>query len=208
MPFITISRMYGSGGSEIAERVATALKWALYDNAVVDAVAERSGLTRAEVTAQEERVPSMVERLGAAFSLGTPESMPAVIDRPLPTAEEEIVAVTRRVIEDAVQKGPAVIVGRGAQWLLGERTDALHVLCYAPRAELVRRAVTDLGVSPERAERAVAEMNKQREQYIRRHWNRHWLAPENYHLCLDTAWHGIEGASTLITRIARDRFGA
>lgn len=208
MPFITISRMYGSGGSEIAERVAHVLGWSLFDNVVVDAVAERSGLTRAQVTAQEERVPSMVERIGAAFSLGTPESMPAVIDRPLPTAEEEIVAMTKRVIEDAVQAGPAVFVGRGAQCLLAERTDALHVLCYAPRAELVRRAISDLGAAPDKAERIVADMNKQREQYVRRHWNRNWLAPENYHLCVDTAWLGIERASELIVQLTRERFTA
>ena len=63
MPVITISRMFGSGGSEVAQRVATALGWSLLDNDIVDAIAERSGLTRAEVSAQDERVPSLVERL-------------------------------------------------------------------------------------------------------------------------------------------------
>ena len=50
MPVITISRMYGSGGSEVAERVALTLGWSLFDNAMIDAIAERSGLTRAEVS--------------------------------------------------------------------------------------------------------------------------------------------------------------
>ena len=31
MPLITISRMYGSGGSEIAEIAARSLGWTLYD---------------------------------------------------------------------------------------------------------------------------------------------------------------------------------
>lgn len=53
---------------------------------------------------------------------------------------------------------------------------------------------------------AVAEMNKHREQYVRRHWNRHWLAPENYHLCIDTGWLGIDGASDLVLRITRQHF--
>ena len=35
MPIVTVSRQYGSGGSEVAERVAEALGWRLYDNAVV-----------------------------------------------------------------------------------------------------------------------------------------------------------------------------
>ena len=44
MAIITISRMYGSCGSEVAERVAAAFGWPEFDNEIVDAVAQRSGL--------------------------------------------------------------------------------------------------------------------------------------------------------------------
>ena len=43
MAIVTISRMYGSGGSLVARRVADALGWDLLDNAVVDSVADRLG---------------------------------------------------------------------------------------------------------------------------------------------------------------------
>src|SRR4051812_40050707 len=103
--------MYGSGGSEVAERVATILGLPLFDNTLIDAVAERSGLSRAEVSAQEERVPSMVERLASALSLGSPEIMPPVPAEPIETTEERIVAVTRRGIDEAMQTGPAGVGG-------------------------------------------------------------------------------------------------
>jgi N-methylhydantoinase A len=48
MAIITISRMYGSGGSDVAARVAQLLGWSLLDNAFVDAVAERLGGDRAD----------------------------------------------------------------------------------------------------------------------------------------------------------------
>ena len=64
MPVITVSRMYGSSGSEVAERAAKALGWQFYDNDLIDAVAERAGLTHEEVAAREERVPSVVARVG------------------------------------------------------------------------------------------------------------------------------------------------
>src|SRR3954466_10077492 len=137
MAFITISRMYGSGGSDIAAHVARMLGWQLYDNEIIDQIAERSGLPRAEVSEQEERVPSLVERISGAFAMGTPEAMPTFPDGQPSTTEEEIVAATKRVIEDAVQQSPAVFVGRGAQCLLAERSDALHVFCYAPLPALV-----------------------------------------------------------------------
>jgi cytidylate kinase len=197
--------MYGSGGSEVAEKVATALGLPLFDNTLIDAVAERSGLTRAEVSAQEERVPSMVERLASALSLGSPEIMPPVPAEPIETTEERIVAVTKRIIEEAVQTGPAVFVGRGAQCLLAERSDALHIFCYAPKSFLRKYVMEKFGVGPEEADRQVADQNKQREQYVKRHWNRNWLAHENYHLCVNTAWLGIDRAAELVLSEYRRR---
>ncbi len=53
----------------------------------------------------------------------------------------------RGVIEEAVQTGNAVLVGRGAQCLLANRPDALHVFCYAPAAPLAAFVMSDRGVS-------------------------------------------------------------
>src|ERR1044072_8288666 len=98
MPVITISRMYGSAGSEVAERVARTLGWALFDDTMIDAIAERSGLTRAEVTAQDERVPSLVERLPSALRPGPPENMPRAADRPCSLRRTRCAMLTRRAI--------------------------------------------------------------------------------------------------------------
>ncbi|MDB4915577.1 MAG: Cytidylate kinaselike family [Gemmatimonadetes bacterium] len=90
MPIVTITRQFGSGGSEVAEQVASALGWTLYDNALVDEVAARLGLTVAEVSSREERVPSLAERLASAISLSAPEVMPLVGDAATPPSEERL----------------------------------------------------------------------------------------------------------------------
>ena len=207
MPLITISRQFGSGGSEIAERVARALDWHLYDNAVVNEVAKRLGIQPAEVSAREERVPSLPERIASAMALGMPEVMPTVADLALHPNEERITEMTKRVMEEAVLAGPAVLVGRGAQSMLASRADALHVFCYAPPEALASYAVSNLGIAREDAARVVAENNHQREQYVKRHWKRDWRDFANYHLCVNTAWLGLEGSADLIVQLARERFG-
>ena len=206
MAIVTISRQYGSGGSEVAERVARALGWRLYDNAVVEEVAQRLRMTPAEVSAREERVPSLAERLTSAMSLGTPEYVPVISAVPAPPFEDRIVEVTRQIVQRAIAEGPLVVVGRGAQAMLAERRDALHVFCYAPRDALVQRVADRERLSPADAERLVADRNSQREQYVKRHWQRSWLAHEHYHACVNTAWLGIEGAAEVVIRLARDRF--
>src|SRR3954471_24179231 len=147
MPYVTVSRMYGSGGSEVAEIVARSLGWTLYDNAIVDEIARRSGLSTAQVSAREERIPSLVERISGAFTLGTPEAMPPMADGQSPMPDEELVATTRHIIDEAARRGPAVFVGRGAQCLLSDRADALHVFCFAPQSALVTYAHEHLGVA-------------------------------------------------------------
>lgn len=206
MPIITVSRQYGSGGSEVAERIARSLGWRLYDNAVVEEVAQRLRMTPAEVSAREERVPSLVERMASAMALGDPEMMPMVGDLAAQPSEERMVSMTRRVIEDAVMAGPAVLVGRGAQCMLASRTDALHVFCYAPVEELVRYAVEVLGVPFAEANKKVTDMNHQREEYVKHHFKREWRDLANYDLCVNTARLGLDGAAEAVTRLARERF--
>ncbi|HEY2067840.1 MAG TPA: cytidylate kinase-like family protein [Gemmatimonadaceae bacterium] len=206
MPIVTVSRQYGSGGSDVAERVARALGWTLYDNAVVEEVASRLRMTPAEVSAREERVPSLVERMASAMALGVPEVMPVVGDIAAQPSEERMVMMTRRVIEDAARAGPVVLVGRGAQCMLAARADALHVYCYAPFEELVRRAVEELGVPFAEARRHVAETNAQRDQYVRAYFKREWRDLANYDLCVNTASLGLDGSAELVTRLARERF--
>jgi cytidylate kinase len=196
--------MFGSGGSEVAELVASALGWTLLDDAVVDAVAARLGVTPAEVKARDERVPSLAERLVDTLSLASPELAPTSTTG-LPPSEARLVEVTHHVIDEVVQSGPAVLVGRGAQCVLAERDDAMHVFCYAPQAALVRRTVEQLGLTTTEAEKRVADTNRQRERYVRRHWNRAWRDPGNYHVCLDTAWLGVPETASLIVDLARKR---
>jgi len=204
---VTVSRMFGSGGSDVAARVARALGWTLLDNAMVDEVAERLGLPSSEVSSIQERVPSLSERIASAMRMATPEFVVPVSDATMTeTAEMRVVDVTNRVMAEAVQQGNAVVVGRGAQCLLADRPDALHVFCYAPKPFLVEYAIAHRGVDRANAEQEVEKRNRQREQYVRRHWGRDWRSFDNYHLCIDTGRVGIEGAANLVVTAARARF--
>src|SRR4051812_11987213 len=165
MTIVTISRQYGSGGSEVAQRVARALGWHLWDNELVDQVAARLGITTDEVAAREECVPSLMERMTSAMALGVPEAMPIAGELVMHPSEERMVEMTHRVIEDAVRAGPAVLVGRGAQAMLATRQDALHIYCYSAFPDLVRYAIAHLGDSPAEAPRRVREVNHQREVF-------------------------------------------
>ena len=203
MSVITISRLYGSGGSEVAARVAETLGWSLLDNAVVDAVAARLGIAPAEVAAREERSPSLVERIVDTMALGSQEWLPQLGASKRGPTEEQLVEVTRHIVEEGVARGPAVVVGRGAQSMLAARADALHVFCYAPRAALIARSMDRDGIDEEAATRLVDGTNNQREQWVRKHFDRSWREHSNYHLTVNTGWLGVEGAAEIVVAAAR-----
>lgn len=207
MSVVTISRLYGSGGSEVAALVAKELGWTLLDNAVVDAVAARLGITPAEVAAREERIPSLAQRLAEAMALGSQDWLsPLSAEKREPT-DEQLIEVTHRIVNEAIARGPLVLVGRGAQAMLAERGDAIHVFCYAPRGALIARSMTRDRLDEHGAAKKVDDTNAHREQWVRKHWGRSWRDHANYHLAVNTDWLGIAGAADLIVYAARKRFG-
>jgi cytidylate kinase len=52
----------------------------------------------------------------------------------------------------------------------------------------------------------VAEVNHQREQYVKRHWHRDWRDLTNYDICVNTARLGLDGAADLVIHAARKLF--
>jgi cytidylate kinase len=206
MPIITISRMYCAGGSQVADMVARALDWSLLDNAVMDEVAARTGLSTSEVAAREERRPSLAERVASAMAMSTQEMMSPIAAAKLPPTEEHLLDVTRHVIEEAAARGPVVIVGRGAQMMLGARSDVFGVMCYAPREALVRACMHRDGLDHEQAAKRVDDVNHQRADWVRATWGRQWDSLLTYHLCVNTDALGIDGAADVVVRAARDYF--
>src|SRR5437588_11907256 len=62
MSAVTISREYGSGGGEIATRLAKRLEWQLIDHEIVERVANEMGTSIQEAEARDERTEGMLER--------------------------------------------------------------------------------------------------------------------------------------------------
>ena len=101
MPVVTISRMYGSGGSEVAAGLASRLQWALLDNAFVERVAVGLHLTPAHVEAIEERRPSLAERIADAFAYSSQEMLSAPLGALSDTGGEVEAWLARRGFERA-----------------------------------------------------------------------------------------------------------
>lgn len=208
MAVITITRQYGSGGSVVARGVAERLGWTVIDNEFVGEVARLAGLPPEEVAAREERAPSLIERLGQTLAASSPEIFgPAAASEATPD-EDALIRITERVITEAVAHGRVVLVGHGAHAFLGAPRDAatsLHAYVVAPRDVRVRAVMTRLSLPEPDAARKVDEVDRRRERYLERYYQRRRDDAATYHVVVNTAWLGYDGAADLVAELARKR---
>jgi cytidylate kinase len=205
-PVITITRQYASGGSDVARLVAAELRWDVIDNEFVDEVARRAGLPPDAVAQRDERAPGLLERLAHTLAAGSPEMFIATAGAPRVEPDEAaIVQLSERVIAEAAAHGRIVLVGRGAQAVLAQRPDALHVYIVAARAWRLKFAVERLGVNPADVEKVVDETDRQRDQYVRTYYGRHRQDVVNYDLVVNTEKLGMDGAAALVVAEASRR---
>jgi CMP/dCMP kinase len=205
---ITLSREFGAGGSLIASRIAETLGWKVVDNELVGRIAERAGLTPAEVAEREERAPGFGERLLRMLTKAAPEIFPAPADQVPELEEAKLVKITETVVEDVAREGRVVLVGRAAEVVLRQERDALHVKIVAPRAYRVEQFANREGMARARAEVMVREADENRKRYHLQHYGRDWSDAANYHVVLNVALLGAESTVDLVVVQARRMWGA
>lgn len=214
MPVITISRQFGAAGVPIGRALAERLDAEFLDRAIVALAAVRAGIPENELETYDERLPSLWQRVAAALASSSPEpalpSLPYTEQIPPQNVHERLVAVTRTVIEEAAERGNAVIVGRGGAFILGRRPGVLHVQLHASLAARVHYLLSRVEEIPPEARpeedslRALCRsIDATRADYLRRLFGVDWLDATHYDLAVDTGRFGIAGSVDLIESVAR-----
>lgn len=182
---ITIEREYGCGGGEIAQRLATKLGWALWDQSLTEEIAKQAECPKAIVEGREERTDPLYYRLFKSFLRGSYEG--SLNAHKLKVVDSESIArFTQRVVEKVAKAGNSVIVGRGSQHFLRDNPDTLRVFLYAPRDAKVQRLLTR-GKTEQEAEQLVDSVDRERADFIQKYFNVEWPNRAIYHTMINTA---------------------
>jgi len=182
---IALEREFGSGGGEIAQKLAQRLGWCLWDHALTDEIAKLARVDPSAVARCDEHVDSTFHRLAKVFWRGSYErSMPLGVAEPFDT--DRFVAIGQKVMEEAARAGNCVIVGRGGAYFLRERGDVFSVFLYAPRAEKLRR-LSAAGTRPQEAEDLVDSVDRDRIEFVKHYFNADWPTRCLYHMMINTA---------------------
>src|SRR5689334_14743269 len=139
---ITIEREYGCGGGAIAAQLANRLGWKVWDHLLTEEIARLANVDPSAVMRCDERMDSRLHRLAKSFWRGSYERTSAALgSRVFDT--DRMVWMMQETMNKLAREGNAVVVGRGAPYLLRENPDAFHVFLYAPHSEKIRRTIAD-----------------------------------------------------------------
>ena len=195
---ITISREFGSGGRTIGRKVAEELGIPFYDKELVEQIAMESGFAPKFVEEHGEHSPS-----GSFFSYAfAPQGVPGIMNG-LSTADF-LWNIQCNVILQLADKGPCVIVGRNADYILKDRQDALHIYVFADTPYRADRIVRLYGESEKSPEQRLNEKDKRRRVNYQHYTGRTWGQAQNYDLCLDTGVLGEEFCKDVIVKAYKD----
>lgn len=182
---ITVSRETGSGGRTLAGRIAKQLGYDLIDRQIVEKLVEDTG-------ARERLIASLDERTRSGVALWVEGIMTGrYID------ESEYANALCRSITTLAEHGDAVIIGRGANVILGPR-GGLHVRIIAPPEVRVQNLMRHMGMAPREAREHIDLCDEERRSFYAEFLNADVDNPNDYHLVINTGRISLDVAERLV----------
>jgi cytidylate kinase len=184
-PVITISREPGSGGSEIARKLARDLSMDLMGGQIIQHVAESAKMSRKVIESLDEREVTLRDSwLTALF-------------RDHHLWPDEYLQHLTKVIGTVGRYGNTIIVGRGANHILPQ-AKTFRARIIAPLEDRIRYIMEDRGCVRTEAEQYVVKTENNRKAFIRKYFNVDATDPKEYDMVINTAGVTIEGATEAI----------
>ena len=198
MRVITVSRQFGSGGSDIAKAVAKKLGIKYVDKSIIAEAASESGIAKEHFeNADEKRTNSFLFSLAAAHYGGT--AMPLQLNDII--TDDKLFIYTANAIKKFAAE-PCVIVGRCADDILSDRP-IIRVFVYADWQNRVERIAKLYSLNEKAAGTLIKKADKKRANYYNFYTSKDWGDSQNYDLCINSSCLGVDGTADAIVSFAK-----
>ena len=188
---LTISREFGSGGRTVGRMAATALHIPCYDQEILEELAKKSGFTQGYIREQGEYAAHagwLSNALASRFSDGL-------------TSQDRLWVLQRELLLELAEKGPCVIVGRCANFILREKADCLTAFIHTDMAFRAKRIVEVYGQRQDSPEKRLQDKDRRRAAYYQFYTDTRWGQARNYHIALDSGVLGIDRCAELLAEL-------
>ena len=187
------------GGHEIGNLLATRLDIPLYDNNLVRMAAEKMDIREETAKAIDETslnsfVSSyLITPMGYSSYINSEEYV-----QPL---SEQMYELQTEIIKKLAERGPCVIVGRCADYILKDNPNCINVFICADRADRIKRIAERYDVSEKKALDRIKRMDRERKYYYETHTGQEWGSISSHDILLNASLLGIEGTVNVLEGI-------
>ncbi len=190
---ITISRQFGSGGRSIGKMLSERLGIPFYDKELIELASKESGIDERIFRSEGEETGRFYQVLGAiGFALGSPAG--GIYEYSL---NDELFLAQSSIIEQLAEKGPCILIGRCADYVLEDRDDVLNVFICADLKSRLARVIDEYHVE-DADEGMLKKVDKRRSNYYQYYTDRVWGRADNYDLCFNTGKFTPEEVTEMI----------
>jgi cytidylate kinase len=181
---VTVSRLHGAGGGEVARRLAADLGLDIFDREIIQRIAESTHLSERVVSSLERDQEVLTDWLASFASRSY-------------LSPGEFRYHLSRVVGALAHHGGAVILGRAAHLILVQG-EALRVLVVAPLETRVRTVMEREGLGEREARRRIVSVEADRKAFLMKHFHADFADPTTFDIVANTAVLGIEGVCAAI----------
>ncbi len=194
---ITVARGFGSGGKQIASRVAADLGIHCYENRILVLASQMSGLD-AELF-QEVNEKLRLKTRFSSFLSGLPQRMSPHPENRDFVSDEKLFEIQKQIIENLADTESCIIIGKAADWILKDRDNVISLYIEAPRSFTRKEIMNRMNVSRDTADLSITSTDKYRAEYYQHYTGgNYWTNPVNYDLTLNTERVGMKKSVDLI----------
>lgn len=194
---VTFARGFGSGGKEIASKLAKELGISCYENRILTLASQLSGLDENLFKEVDEKV-----RTNGGFSSflkGLPRARSYITRNEKFVSDDTLFEYQKKIIENLADTESCCIVGKCADYVLRGRRNVISVYIEAPRSFCLERTMENMGVTEEVAAATIKNTDKFRADYYEYYTHgKLWTNPINYDLTINSERVGIEKSVALI----------
>ena len=183
---VTVSRDPGSGGRIVAGKLADKLGIDIFHQEVINEIAKSADVSEKLLETLDERGLSILEDWISSL----------VYDRHL--WPDEYMQHLMKVIGTIGKHGRAVIVGRGANFVLPPEKK-FSVRIVAPQSWRIQNVSKEFDISIDEARRRVMRTESDRRAFIRKYFNADIADPTNYDLVINAATLNVSDTVNVIS---------
>lgn len=196
---VSISRQFGSGGREIAARLAKKLGVEFYDRDLITKAAQQAGMDVEVAESVDEKATSSFFYTSPVSGYVWSSSIGSYNDV---SFHDKLFLVQSDMIKKIGQSGEGVVVGRCGDYLMRDYK-SLNVFVHADMALRKERAVKVYGLPEKNIESVISKIDKKRYAYYNYYTGEKWGKTDNYHLCIDSGVGLEEVVETIYALLSR-----